>query len=283
MNSDAKNLISLLYKDEDIKTFCVENKLTNEQILNNLSKFIIQKDNNLTCKQCDCTSCNMDPYGMKTKLVHDSGKVDLVYFKCPCIKELDSINIDLSYFANRPESFSNELFRNEKRVNALAYINGFLSKYEKGEFTKGIYFCGSFGVGKTFLMFRLAHNLAKKGVKVFFSYYPDLVRALKSAITSNEFEVLINKLKYAEVLMLDDVGAESNTAFIRDEVLGPILQFRIQANLPVCMTSNYSLMDIRKHFYETKDDIDRIKGDRIFERIKYLMNECKIEDKNYRE
>jgi primosomal protein DnaI len=282
MSLDVNTLISLLYQDEEIKTFCLKNRLSNEQIIDNLSKFMIQKENNLICRKCEGASCAMDPYGMKTKLIYTEGKLELVYYRCPLLKDIDSSNIDLSFFTERPEYLTSELYLNDKRARALQYIMSFENEYHKGKFTKGIYFYGSFGVGKTYLMFRLAHNLSRKGVKVFFSYYPDLVRFLKSAIASNELEATINKLKYAEVLMLDDVGAESNTAFIRDEVLGPILQYRIQANLPVCMTSNYNMQELKEHFRESKQETDILNGDRIYERIKYLMKECKIDDKNYR-
>ena len=82
--------------------------------------------------------------------------------------------------------------------------------------------------------------------------------------------------------MLDDVGAESNSAFIRDEVLGPILQYRLHENLPVCMTSNFSILELQNHFSATRDQIDLIKSARICERLRYLMSEVKLSDKNYR-
>ena len=34
------------------------------------------------------------------------------------------------------------------------------------------------------------------------------------------------------VLILDDIGSEMNTQWVRDEVLGPILQFRMLEELP---------------------------------------------------
>ena len=105
---------------------------------------------------------------------------------------------------------------------------------------------------------------------------------MKSGLSNNELEGIIIKLKNAEVLCLDDVGAENNNAFIRDEVLGPILQVRLHNNLPVCMTSNLSFQGLGKHFSESRDEIDLIKSGRIMERLRYLMKELKIDDINYR-
>jgi primosomal protein DnaI len=128
----------------------------------------------------------------------------------------------------------------------------------------------------------LAKELTKKQVKVIIVYYPDLVRTIKSYITTSNFEPLINRLKYIDVLMLDDVGAENNSGFIRDEVLGPILQFRRDANLPVCMSSNYDFDLLQKHFSETKEEINQTKSGRIIERIKSLMTPIKLDEKNHR-
>jgi len=40
-------------------------------------------------------------------------------------------------------------------------------------------------------------------------------------------------------LILDDIGAESISEWVRDEVLGAILQYRMSENLPTCYTSNF--------------------------------------------
>ncbi len=125
--------------------------------------------------------------------------------------------------------------------------------------------------------------MAKKNVKVIIAYYPDLVRMIKSSIASRDTEVIINKLKNVDILMLDDIGAETNTNFIRDEVLGPILQYRMNNLLPVCMTSNLSLIDLEKHFQDSTTSINLVNSERIISRIRYLMNEVYLDDKNYRD
>lgn len=223
----------------------------------------------------------MDPKAMQTRLVME-GNLDLVYFPCPKYEQAISDNLEMLFFS-QPALFENQkLFINNERVFALKHMDMFLKKYQKGVFTKGLYLHGAFGTGKTFILWQLAKQLTKKGVKVMMVYYPDLVRTIKSYIATSEFEPLINRLKYIDVLILDDVGAENNTAFIRDEVLGPILQFRRDALLPVCMSSNYNFTLLRDHFSETKDEINHIKSGRILERIQSLMDSIELVDKNYR-
>ena len=122
----------------------------------------------------------------------------------------------------------------------------------------------------------------KKNKKVIFAYYPELVREAKSSIANNKLESLIVKLKNTDVLFLDDFGGELNSSFIRDEFLGPILQYRMMAGLPVFMSSNYDIKSLTAHLAETKDDTNIIKASRIMERITYMMKVVKLEDNNYR-
>ena len=61
------------------------------------------------------------------------------------------------------------------------------------------------------------------------------------------------KIKQAEVLILDDIGAEQSTPWVRDEVLQVILQYRMQEDLPTFFTSNFNFEDLEKHFAKGKN------------------------------
>ncbi|MGD9604845.1 MAG: ATP-binding protein [Bacilli bacterium] len=281
MSNETKKIIAAIFEDKLLKKFCEKNNLSDEDVLNNLSRFFIQKENNAICLPCDGTNCQMDPIGMQTRLEYN-GNIDLVYFPCPKFEQAVTDNLEMLFFSKKAIYENQKLFINNERVYALKHMDNFLDRYQKGVFTKGLYLHGAFGTGKTFILWQLAKHLSKKNVKVIMVYYPDLVRTIKSYITTSEFEPMINRLKYIDVLILDDVGAENNSAFIRDEVLGPILQFRRDAQLPVCMSSNYDFDLLREHFSETKDEINLVKSERILERIKSLMDPIKLADKNYR-
>ena len=53
----------------------------------------------------------------------------------------------------------------------------------------------------------------------------------KNAIGDGNVKTLVDELKLSEVLILDDIGAEQSTAWVRDEILQVILQYRMQENL----------------------------------------------------
>ena len=74
----------------------------------------------------------------------------------------------------------------------------------------------------------------------------------------------------SDVLLIDDIGAENNSSWARDEVLGTILQYRMDNNLTTFFTSNYNINELETFLAETPKGIDEIKARRIIERIKYL-------------
>jgi primosomal protein DnaI len=270
-----------IMEDLAIREFCLLEHVTDEEFVRNFHKLYVQKNNNGICKNCSGKKCDMDPYGMQSRLVYRN-KIDIEYFECPKTEHYVSSNIKMLYYPDHPDFEGKTMDFSKERALAFKAMTSFKNSYEKGRFTKGIYFHGPFGTGKSFLMYNLAKDMIKKKATVTMAYYPDLVRIIKSSIGNNDMEKTINDLKYTDILMLDDIGAENNTPFIRDEVLGPILQFRLESNLPVCFTSNLSLPLLKEHFMESKDEIDQIKSDRILERIRFLTNQVEVHGENYR-
>ena len=128
----------------------------------------------------------------------------------------------------------------------------------------------------------LATKLVDLNAKVIFAYYPELVRQIKSSISEGNLEFYLEELKNVEVLMIDDIGGESNSDFIRDEVLGAILQTRMSNNSLTFMSSNLNPKLLLEHLSSGSKDVDRVKGSRVFERISTLMEFVELKDKNYR-
>lgn len=82
--------------------------------------------------------------------------------------------------------------------------------------------------------------------------------------------------------MIDDIGADSVSSWIRDEVLGVILQFRMQEQLPTFFSSNFSMKDLEKHLAITKSSEEPIKAQRIMQRVQYLSRELIVSGDNQR-
>lgn len=166
-------------------------------------------------------------------------------------------------------SFKN-IYKDDKlRLPIIKYFKEFMDNYKQGETTKGLYLHGSFGSGKTYLIAALFNEMAHKGVDSTLVYYPEFLRSLKSSFNTN-YEERFEYIKKTPLLLLDDIGAENVTPWSRDEILSPILQYRMDENLPTFFTSNLTLEELEKNLATTSSGIDSLKARRIVERIKQL-------------
>ena len=96
------------------------------------------------------------------------------------------------------------------------------------------------------------------------------------------FEDKIDYLKTVDILFLDDLGGESQSSFIRDEVLGPILQHRVFDELPTFFSSIMKMKDLTNALVADNSLLEKSKAHRIYERIKELADEFEISEKPHR-
>lgn len=136
---------------------------------------------------------------------------------------------------------------------------------------KGFYIYGPFGVGKSFVLGAIANELAAKQIRSIVVFVPEFMRELKNSIQDQTLNEKIDFVKKAPVLMLDDIGAETMTAWARDEILGTILHYRMSEQLPTFMTSNFDYDGLESHLAQSRTgDIEEVKAGRIMERIRAL-------------
>lgn len=177
-----------------------------------------------------------------------------------------------------------ELDRDQERIDAFRAIVSFCMDVKPGkEGTKGLYFYGPFGVGKSYMMAAAARKLAERGLASLMVYTPDFFREIKDALQDNTVAEKIQVLKEVPVLILDDIGAETLSPWARDEILGAILQYRVSENLPVLYTSNYTLDQLEEHLaYSQKAGVEQLKAMRIMERIRYYTDAYRVDGRNRR-
>jgi len=170
----------------------------------------------------------------------------------------------------------------KNRTEVIKWIKDYYDNYDPYKTIKGLYLHGNFGTGKSFLAAALINELKNKyGVRTEIVYVPELLRKLKENLN-----IVGEKLYYLEnvdILLLDDIGAEKVTEWGRDEIIGTILQTRMNNGMPTFFTSNLTISELEKHLSVTKDSEDIVKAKRIIERIKYLTDDIELLGNNYRE
>jgi primosomal protein DnaI len=184
----------------------------------------------------------------------------------------------------REASFKNIYKDDSNRLETIKYLKKFYDNYKKGEKIKGLYLYGNFGCGKTYLVSALFNELAKKDIRSTIIYFPEFLRSLKASFGNIEdnYEERFDAVKEANLLLLDDIGAEKLSDWARDEVLGVILQYRMEEHLPTFFTSNLSLKDLEEHLQIGRSSEDKIKARRIIERVKYLSDAIEMNSINRR-
>ena len=280
-------LLKTVLKDEEVKKCVAENNIDMETLNQNLNVVLAYTLKKKTCQNCKgLNNCTQTNRGYHPSIYFNGERFEMDYIPCSYqevvekeeqkVRNLKLISCNFSLF-----DFNN-FYINEARKEVLTKIKENLHKVLNEEPTKGLYIHGPYGCGKTYILAYLAMQLIQKDFKVTFAYYPDLVRNMKSAITAGTLEEKIEELKNAEVLMLDDFGGETVTPFIRDEVLGTILQDRMTNNRLTYISSNLNENLLMAHLRESNHDIDSLRASRIYERIRALMEFVELKDKNYR-
>ena len=281
-----QDLVQKIMKDPDVAAFIQQESLTPEELNRSISKFnqyITERDKFLR------GDTDYIAKGYKPILVMNHGYADVSYEETPeliaaekeaAIKNrLKLINLPASL---KQASLAQVDLDDLSRLPVFEKLLAFVEQYPT--IRKGLYLYGDFGVGKSFMVAALAHDLSeKRGVSSTLLHYPSFVIDVKNAIGDGNVKTLVDEIKLSEVLILDDIGAEQSTAWVRDEILQVILQYRMQENLPTFFTSNFNFEELELHFAKGKHGNDETwEARRVMERIRYLAEETRLEGVNRR-
>jgi primosomal protein DnaI len=217
-------------------------------------------------------------------------KNNTLYFEYKSCKYKNKLNKEEEYLKNVysfdiPEEIKKarikDIYKEDKnRHSAIKWVTKFIKDYPK--FNKGLYLHGNFGCGKTYILAAMINELASRGYKAAIIFYPEFLRDLKASFNTSEFGTKFERVKEVELLLIDDLGAENSTAWSRDEIFCPLIQYRMDNNLPTFFTSNLNLKELERHFSITKDSIDTVKSKRIISRIMQLTDSLEMISPNLR-
>ena len=279
-------------QNPDVKAFLSQNKESIDSVMidKSMSKLYEYINQSKDCNKCDSLDgCINFMKGYHPDLVLARNSIDVVYKKCPrkimADEKKKNEKLIKSLYVPRDilEASFEEFEADTGRLDAGDQAATFLMNYEAGKKPKGLFLYGKFGVGKSYLLGAIANELAKKQISSMIVYVPELLREMKGSIADSTLNEKIEALKKEPILMLDDIGAEAVSSWTRDEVLGPILQFRMLESLPTFFTSNFDFKGLEHHLtYSQRGEEEKMKARRIMERIRSLSVPVMVEGPNRR-
>ena len=274
--------IDKLLLNDDVRNFIYNNDLSHEAVENGISilnNYILD-----TYVNADGLKESKSMPGFCMNLGYDG---DRIVYTIDRVKPLSKSITNIKSYAVPKEqldaSFNDFSLTTDERRNAYTKARVFVNAFGTKDQEKGLYLCGKFRCGKTYLASAIAKAVAEKDKKVIMVYYPELSSILKGSMNGDSdesFQQIVTELKETDLLILDDFGGEACNPFIRDEALGVILQYRMVKKKPVIFTSNIATSRLADtSLRKDNSENEKIKAQRIVERIKELTEEILLTEK----
>jgi DNA replication protein DnaC len=167
---------------------------------------------------------------------------------------------------------------------ALLTARRFVEAYPVDTAGRGLLFVGTTGLGKTHLAVGVLQRLVReRGVRGLFCDYRELLKSIQNSynpqVQTSELDVL-KPVFAAEVLVLDDLGAQRPSEWVWDSV-ALILNTRYNDKQTTIITTNWADQPTRAGFRPDKDGAKPAKdeetlGDRIGDRMRSRLAEMCI-------
>ena len=135
----------------------------------------------------------------------------------------------------------------------------------------GLLNCGEVGTGKSFYAACIANALIDKGIAVKMTTFERISNELFGLSTGRQ--AYLDKLASYPLLILDDLGAERSSEYMRGLVFS-VIDARYQSGKPLIVTTNVDLSEIK----EPSD----LKYKRIYDRVLEMCHPVKFTGPSYR-
>ena len=233
---------ALIKKIEELKKS--KNTILNEKGISLEPKYECEKCKdtgyityNMRSQMCTCMKQRLiDNYYNKHNLLH--------------LKSEDFQNFDDSLFSDTPdfEKYGSKISPRDN-INRIKKLSlDFVKNFEKEE-TKNMLFVGSPGIGKTFISGCVANELLKEGKTVLYQTAPllmDSIFEFKFGENNKSSKELYNSLFNVDLLIIDDLGTENQSAAKFTELFTIINSRMLNPHTKTIISSNFDLKQLSK-------------------------------------
>jgi len=290
LNANYKQLMAKVYADDTVKQFYQDHQseLAEDVLDRSAAKLYEFVSERAKVQQGGETFAA----GYEPQLIVSNHLIDVAYVPTQATQEKQAQQQLLQRVKSiaMPKDIRNaqldDFDHDEQRMEALMASYDFIETYEASPHRRhqALYFAGSFGVGKTYLLAAIANQLAGDGFSSTMVHFPSFAVEMKNAIAQNGVGDKLDAIKRAPILMIDDIGADAMSPWVRDDILGVILEFRMQEELPTFFSSNFSMEQLENEHLRvsSRGDDEPLKAQRLMQRIRFLAREITMVGVNRR-
>ena len=213
----------------------------------------------------------------------EDGSIDREYTLCPKREEQRKMLTNYLIRDFNDEFLKIDLDNVDNRKGRFKYEKK-LMEIDLDKANEGMYIYGPSNSGKTYPLIALCNEFVKDDKKCVFVEVKNFIDSLKSTFNSNKgsYDSLMNTVKNVDVLVLDGLGEEKQSEWVRDDVIGNVLEYRNKNHLLTYITSCFDLSEIEKLYNVSKSNFDmgKLKASKFVDKIRHACpNEIKIESK----
>ena len=188
---------------------------------------------------------------------------------CQCrMKEAVQAKFDRLYRMSNLEAFQHmtfETFKAQGRVGlGSEQVRSLQNAYSQAlqfarDFNGWLLLTGSFGTGKTHLAAAITHQAVQSGIESMFLTVPDLLDWLRNSFNGGDlsFEERFDEIRNIPLLVLDDLGTENATPWVREKIF-QIINHRYLNRLPTVITTNLDMQRIEERISSRLQDSELV-------------------------
>lgn len=156
--------------------------------------------------------------------------------------------------------------------NVIMASKSYAQQFEKFRKSgKGLLFWGDVGTGKTFAAACIANAVIDQGYTALMTNFAELTNKLQESFSGRQ--AYIDSLNNYSLLVIDDLGAERKSEYMQ-EIVFNIIDARYRAGLPMIITTNLTIEEIKKPA--------EIGNARIYDRVLEICHPIKVAGESHR-
>lgn len=268
-----------LLSKEEIKKVIEKLDIGMNEFDNYLGFFLSYYEDKCCCNNCvDIDHCPKEIKGTTLKLIKNPDNTIEREFTL-CLKKEEQRKMNGNYLIR---DFNDDLLKidldNVENKKGRFKFEKKLMEIDLDAATEGLFVYGPSSSGKSYPLIALCNEYVKNDKTCAFIDVKSFLNSLTRTFNKNRekdsdelsFDELMDRAKKADVLVFDNLGEENQSEWVRDTVIGDILDYRNKNDLLTFITSCYTLEEIEKMYNVSKSnsEVGKIKAKKFIDKIK---------------